>query len=98
MNLGIHYEIAEFVSEQNTASSYESGLLPVYATPAMIALMEKCACACVAPYLENGTTTVGTGINVRHVSASPFGNENYLYGHFNRSGWKKADFQSGSGR
>lgn len=73
MNLGIRYEIAEFVSEQNTASSYGSGLLPVYATPAMIALMEKCACACVAPYLENGTTTVGTGINVRHVSASPLG-------------------------
>ncbi len=73
MNLGIQYEITELVNEQNTASSYGSGLLPVYATPAMIALMEKCACACVAPYLEDGTTTVGTRINVRHISASPLG-------------------------
>ena len=35
--------------------------------------MEKCASACVAPELENGKTSVGTLLNVKHVSASPIG-------------------------
>ena len=39
----------------------------------MIALMEKCASACVAPALEAGKTSVGTMLNVKHVSASPIG-------------------------
>ena len=60
MEVGMKHTETELVTEQNTAATVGSGLLPVYATPAMIALMEKCASACVAPELEDGKTSVGT--------------------------------------
>ena len=50
-----------------------SGSLAVFATPAMIALMEKTARLSVAPFLEDGQSTVGTLVNVKHLSASPVG-------------------------
>ena len=37
----------------------------------MVMLMEKSACNCLAEYLENDETTVGTEINIKHVSATP---------------------------
>lgn len=51
----------------------ESGTLRVFATPAMIALMEKAAAECVEQYLDDGFTSVGTSISVKHVSATPVG-------------------------
>lgn len=39
----------------------------------MIALMEKTARLSVTPYLEEGQSTVGTLVNVKHLSASPVG-------------------------
>jgi fluoroacetyl-CoA thioesterase len=61
------------VTKGNTAESMGSGSLAVLATPAMIALMEKTARLSVAPYLEEGQSTVGTLVNVKHLSASPEG-------------------------
>lgn len=58
------------VGEQDLASVYGSGSLPVYATPAMVGLMEKTACALLASYLEEGETTVGIGIEVKHLKAT----------------------------
>ncbi|MBO4264610.1 MAG: thioesterase family protein [Clostridia bacterium] len=63
------------VAKENTASTVGSGLLPVFATPSMIALMEKTASESVAPYLEEGLGTVGTHIDVMHTSATPLGME-----------------------
>ena len=59
------------VTEENTAKVMGSGALDVFATPAMIALMEKTAWESVQPYLEEGSGTVGTLMNVKHVAASP---------------------------
>ena len=61
------------VNENNTAEALGSGSLAVFATPAMIALMEKTAWESVQPYLEEGSGTVGTLMNVKHVAASPVG-------------------------
>jgi len=61
------------VTEELSAKNLGSGLLPVYATPAMIALMENTAFESVAQYLEEGCGTVGTAINVKHVAATPIG-------------------------
>ena len=61
------------VSDRELAVNAESGSLEVFATPFMVALMEKSACNCLADYLENDETTVGTEINVKHVSATPNG-------------------------
>ena len=61
------------VSENDLAVNVESGSLPVFATPTMIMLMEKAACNCLADFLEGDETTVGTEMNVKHVSATPCG-------------------------
>ena len=73
MNIGIKHTVTETVTLEKTAANVGSGLLPVYATPAMIALMEKCASECVAPFIEEGKSSVGTMINVKHLAASPIG-------------------------
>lgn len=61
------------VTRELTAKVMGSGTLDVYATPAMIALMENTAYESVATELEAGMGTVGTLMNVKHVAASPIG-------------------------
>ena len=61
------------VTEELSAKNVGSGLLPVFATPSMIALMENTAFESVAEYLEEGCGTVGTSLNVKHVAATPIG-------------------------
>ncbi len=59
------------VNENNFAATMGSGSLKVFATPAMVALMEASACDCLAGYLEEGETTVGTELNIKHIAATP---------------------------
>jgi predicted thioesterase len=61
------------VTQELTAKAMSSGALDVFATPAMIALMENTAFLSVAAELEPGSGTVGTALNVKHVSATPVG-------------------------
>ena len=75
MEIGIKGEKTLIVTEEMTAEKVGSGLLPVYATPMMIAEMENVASMSVAPFLNEGEGTVGTKMNVNHVSASPVGIE-----------------------
>jgi|SRR5574344_118323 fluoroacetyl-CoA thioesterase len=63
------------VNDNNTAASMGSGSLPVFATPAMIALMENAAVESVKGDLPEGSTTVGTLMNVSHLKASKIGEE-----------------------
>ena len=63
----------EVVTHELTAAKVGSGLVEVYATPMMIALMEKTCAATVEPYLAEGDGTVGTLVNVTHSSATPVG-------------------------
>lgn len=61
------------VSEANSAKTMGSGTLDVFATPAMIALMEKTAWTSIADHLEEGNGSVGTELNVKHTAATPLG-------------------------
>jgi predicted thioesterase len=61
------------VDKTNTAKAVGSGSLDVFATPMMIALMERAACKVLADGLEEGQTSVGTAISVNHKAASPIG-------------------------
>lgn len=61
------------VDINNTAKAMGSGDLVVFATPAMIALMEKAATLAIKECLSEGYTTVGTMINVKHLAATPIG-------------------------
>lgn len=61
------------VTKELTAISLGSGDLEVYATPAMIALMEETASESVKPELEVGQGSVGTCIAIKHLAATPIG-------------------------
>ncbi len=67
-----HTESVE-VSEKNTASAFGSGLVDVFATPMMVALLESAASRCLAPFLEPGMVSVGTRVDVEHSGATPVG-------------------------
>ncbi len=73
LQTGIQGKASVIVSDKNTAAAMKSGLLNVYATPMMVALMEDASMQSVQPYLKEGQTTVGTLVNVKHVSATPEG-------------------------
>lgn len=70
---GILGEKTITVQPADTAQAIGSGALPVYATPAMIALMESVSAQSVAPFLAEGQSTVGTSIHAEHIAASPVG-------------------------
>ena len=61
------------VNESNTAKTMGSGTLDVFATPALIALMEETCWRSVADQLEDGCGTVGTLLEIRHTAPTPIG-------------------------
>lgn len=70
---GLKYESVATVDDGNTAAAMGSGDMPVFATPAMTALMENAAMKAVEGALPEGAATVGTAISISHVKASPVG-------------------------
>ncbi len=75
LEIGLNTQSTIIVDNNNTAIALGSGDLEVFATPAMIALMENAAMKAVAAELEEGSTTVGTEMNASHVKASGVGAE-----------------------
>ena len=73
MEKGLTYTSTLVVSKEHVAAVMGSGDLHVYATPAMVALMENAAMLTVAEHLPEGSTTVGAMINTSHVKPSPIG-------------------------
>ena len=72
---GLKGTAAVKADNSNTAKTMGSGSLDVFATPAMVALMEKSAVNAIADYLGDGETTVGTYLGIEHISATPVGME-----------------------
>lgn len=73
IKVGLKHESQTVVSTTNTANTLGSGDMEVFATPAMIALMENAAMMAVAPYLDEGASTVGIEMATSHIKASPIG-------------------------
>ena len=75
METGLTYTSTVVVSKENVAATMGSGDLNVFATPAMVALMENAAMKAVADALPEGSTTVGAEMNVTHIKPSGLGAE-----------------------
>ena len=75
ITVGMKGEVSTLVEREDTAAMVGSGDLLVYATPCMAALMEGAACDAVAEGLAEGQATVGTALNIEHISATPVGLE-----------------------
>ena len=75
LETGLSARSVTTVTAENTAAAMGSGDLPVFATPAMIALMEHAAMDAVAGSLPAGSTTVGSEMNATHLKPSGLGAE-----------------------
>ncbi len=73
LKIGLRGKQMMMVEEDNTARAVGSGLLPVFATPSMIAMMEAAAMNSLAAALDPEMSTVGTLLNVQHVAPTPIG-------------------------
>ncbi len=75
ITVGMTGEAFTCVEREDTALEVGSGSLLVYATPCMVALMEGAACEAIASALPEEKTSVGTELNISHLSATPVGLE-----------------------
>lgn len=71
--IGMTDAAEDLVAEKNTALALGSGSLKVFATPAMICLVERAAVALTEKNLPPELTTVGTVMNIKHTAPSPIG-------------------------
>ena len=69
---GLSAQSSTTVDRSNVAATMGSGDLQVFATPAMMALMENAAMTAVAAHLPEGSTTVGAEMNVTHIKPSGY--------------------------
>ena len=73
LNIGLKGRVETTVTPENTAQAVGSGLVPVFATPYMIALMENAAVNAVQAALAPDEGTVGSRLDVTHDAATPIG-------------------------
>lgn len=75
ITVGMKGKTETLAEREDTALEVGSGSLLVYATPCMAALMEAAACEAIADGLSENEATVGTELNIQHLSATPVGLE-----------------------
>lgn len=73
VTVGLKGRADTVVNDLNTAQAACSGALPVFGTPFMCALMENASWTSIQPYLAENESTVGTKLEVDHLSATPVG-------------------------
>ncbi|MCF8367678.1 MAG: thioesterase family protein [Bacteroidales bacterium] len=79
---GIRHSLEIDVDKSLSACFFGSGAVEVFATPALVAIMEKTAMESILSYLPEGFTSVGSEVNIKHLKATPMGmkvkSESYL--------------------
>jgi predicted thioesterase len=71
--VGVKHHLEVEVTKEHSARKFGSGMVDVFATPAMIATMERTAMLSILEFLPEGFTTVGTEVNIKHLKATPLG-------------------------
>ncbi len=97
VSVGMKTRVEAVVSQENTAVTAGSGTLPVFATPFMCALMEKAAWMAIAPGLNEGDGSVGTKLNISHLSATPVGMKVWAESEVTAVDGKRIEFKVTSG-
>jgi predicted thioesterase len=72
---GLIGEARVTVDATNVARAYAPDAVELYATPAMVGLMEHAAMNAVRRFIPDGSATVGTHLEIRHLAATPPGLE-----------------------
>ena len=73
LTTGLRGTAERTVTPENTAAACGSGTLPVFGTPFMLAMMEEATCNAISAQLEDGQSTVGVSMDIRHTAPSPVG-------------------------
>ena len=73
LEVGMKLEVEKIVTENDTAAKAASGSVEVLATPIMIAWMEEASLHLAQKGLEEGLTTVGTEVNIKHLKGTLVG-------------------------
>ena len=93
IEVGMKFTVKIVVGKNDTAKNVGSGTLEVLATPRMIALMEEAAYKCIGDDLEPGTSSVGTNMSVKHLSATPVGMEAFATAEVTEVDGRKVSFK-----
>jgi fluoroacetyl-CoA thioesterase len=75
LEVGLVGEVRHVVDASMLASALGSGTLDVFATPALVALMENAAIQALEGHLTPEQTSVGVRVDIRHLAATPPGVE-----------------------
>lgn len=73
--IGTKHEVKATVTDEVTAAKMKSGSLAVLATPFMVALMEQAAAELCEKFTQEGISTVGTSLKIKHLAPTPVGAE-----------------------
>ncbi|MCB8943161.1 MAG: thioesterase [Ardenticatenaceae bacterium] len=73
LEIGRAHTVEITVTKELTADAYGNPGVFVYATPALIHLVEMTAFACLAATLEGEQGSLGIRLDVRHLAATPLG-------------------------
>ena len=73
IEIGAKLTVEKTVTPELTAQMAGSGLLPVFGTPFMAAMMESAAMTCLQNFLEEGKGSVGIHLDITHDAPTPVG-------------------------
>ena len=73
LKLGMDGEASQEVTGQDIAARWGSGLVDAFATPALVALVERASVSAIEKCLKADQTSVGVEVNVKHLAATPIG-------------------------
>ena len=71
--IGSQCRLEQTVTEEYTAATIGSGMLPVFGTPYLAAMAESAAMTCLQSFLEKGYGSVGTHLDISHDAPTPIG-------------------------